>query len=133
MTNQVSINVFNMPGQLNARLEHLGRDRYHLFVNGRWTYAFYSEGKLMDAYRELKRQGHACTVVAAGEIFFYSIGSGLQLARFVTQRFGRYTAEYDRADGSLRLCWSGEQTFLSAEETRELLDVLDCLRDEIVG
>lgn len=64
--------VFNTPGQLDAQLEQLGRDRYHLFVNGRWMYAFYEASLLMDAWQEFNRQGYACTVVAAGEIFFYS-------------------------------------------------------------
>jgi hypothetical protein len=72
MTNQASMTVFNTPGQLDARLEHLATDRYHLFVNGRWTYAYYEAHVLMNAYHEFERQGHACTVVAAGEIFFYS-------------------------------------------------------------
>jgi hypothetical protein len=64
--------IFNAPEQLDARLEFLGRDRYHLFVNGRWAYAFYNPGTLMGAYREFRKQGHACTVVACGEIVFYS-------------------------------------------------------------
>ena len=80
---EASMNVlyFNMPDQLDVRLEHLGRDRYHLFINGKWMYAYYQTRPLMNAYREFKRQGHACTVVAAGEIFFYSRGSKVQLAR----------------------------------------------------
>jgi hypothetical protein len=64
--------AFFLPEQLNARLEHLGRDRYHLFVNGGWLYAFFDADVLMLAYRGYQRQGHACTVVAAGEIMFYS-------------------------------------------------------------
>lgn len=64
--------AFYLPEQLDARLEYLGRDRYHLFVNGRWLYSYYSPGHLMRAYHEFQRQGHACTVVAAGEIVFYS-------------------------------------------------------------
>lgn len=64
--------AFFLPEQLNVRLEHLGKDRYHLFVNGRWMYAFFVPDVLMRAYHEYQRQGHACTVVAAGEIVFYS-------------------------------------------------------------
>jgi len=44
-----------------------------------------------------------------------------------------YTLEFDRADGTLRVSWPGDQTLLSAEETRELLAMLDSLRDEILG
>lgn len=65
------MNAFYLPEHLNARLEFLGRDRYHLFVNGRWAYSYYRPDWLMRAYHEFQAQGHACTVVAAGEIVFY--------------------------------------------------------------
>src|SRR5260370_10571429 len=44
--------------------------------------------------------------------------------RFVTKDLGRYTAKYDTAVGSLRLSWSGDQTFLDENETRLLLAFL---------
>ena len=53
--------------------------------------------------------------------------------RFSTLYLSHHTLEFDRADGTLRVSWPGDQTLLSAEETRELLAMLDSLRDEIVG
>jgi hypothetical protein len=60
---------------LNASIEQLGRDRYHLFVNGQWLTAYGEPGELLRACRELGHQGQAVTVVAAGEIVLYSARS----------------------------------------------------------
>jgi hypothetical protein len=46
------------------------------------------------------------------------------MERFTTLPFGNYTAEYDRVDGSLRLCRSGSQTFLDQDEAQALFDFL---------
>jgi len=43
----------------------------------------------------------------------------------ITSRFGQYTAEYDRADGSLRLSWYGWQTALDQEEAQGLFNFLN--------
>ena len=79
--------AFCLPEHLTSKIEHLGADRYHLFVNGRWTYAFYSPHMLMEVYREFEHQGEACTVVAAGEIVFYcrhaELGSEARSRRLV--------------------------------------------------
>jgi hypothetical protein len=47
------------------------------------------------------------------------------MERFATLHFGNYTAEYDHADGSLRLSWSGSQTFLDKDEAQALFDFLN--------
>lgn len=50
--------------------------------------------------------------------------------RFIIEDLGRHTAEYDIWDGSLRLSWPGEQTFLSNEEVIRLQEVLAaCLKE----
>ena len=61
------------------------------------------------------------------------IPAGKDVGRFSTMYLSHYTLEFDRADGTLRVSWPGDQTLLSAEETRELLAMLDSLRDEILG
>ncbi len=49
---------------------------------------------------------------------------GTSSARFTTVDLGQHTAEYDKADDTLRLTWSGDQTFLSRTEVRRLYDML---------
>jgi hypothetical protein len=63
------------PEDLNAYIEHLGRDRYQLFVNGQWLTAYGDPGELLKAYRELGQQGQPVTVVAAGEVVLYTTRS----------------------------------------------------------
>jgi hypothetical protein len=65
--------AYYLPEHLDARLEHLASESYHLFVNGRWTYSFRTPDTLLPAYREFAQMGQACTVVAAGEIAFYCV------------------------------------------------------------
>lgn len=65
--------AYYLPEHLDARLEHLASESYHLFVNGRWTYSFRAPETLLQAYREFADQGNACSVVAAGEVAFYCV------------------------------------------------------------
>lgn len=65
--------AYYLPEHLDARLEHLATESYHLFVNRRWTYSFRSPETLMPAYHEFAQIGNACSVVAAGEIFLYCL------------------------------------------------------------
>jgi hypothetical protein len=65
--------AYYLPEHLDARIEHLARERYHLFINGRWTYSFRTPESLLSAYREFTQMGHACSVITVGEIFFYSL------------------------------------------------------------
>ena len=44
--------------------------------------------------------------------------------RFTSEYIGRYIAEHDSADDSLRLSWSGDQLFMSEDEARALLAFL---------
>ncbi len=46
------------------------------------------------------------------------------MSRFETYIIGRYTAEYDREDHTLRLSWTGSQTFLTYDESVDLLNFL---------
>lgn len=45
--------------------------------------------------------------------------------RFKIQDLGQHTAEYDRVDGTLRLSWSGAQTFLDQAEALLLRNLLN--------
>jgi len=47
--------------------------------------------------------------------------------RFAVEHIGRYIAEHDSADGSLRLSWSGGQLFMEEREGRALLVFLQNL------
>jgi hypothetical protein len=47
--------------------------------------------------------------------------------RFTVKHIGRYVAEHDRADNSLRLSWSGDQLFMDEREVRALLSFLQHL------
>ncbi len=47
--------------------------------------------------------------------------------RFTSEYIGRYIAEHDSVDNSLRLSWSGDQLFLSEDEARALLAFLQHL------
>jgi hypothetical protein len=47
--------------------------------------------------------------------------------RFTSECIGRYSAEHDSADNSLRLSWSGDQLFMSEDEARVLLAFLQQL------
>jgi hypothetical protein len=47
--------------------------------------------------------------------------------RFTSEDIGRYIAEHDSADNSLRLSWSGDQIFMSEDEARALLAFLQQL------
>lgn len=67
--------AFTQQEDLNARITDLTKDRYHLFLNGQWLTAYGDPGELLQAYRDFRRQGQACTVVAAGEIILYSARS----------------------------------------------------------
>ena len=51
----------------------------------------------------------------------------MQQGRFTIEHLGRYIAEYDNADNSLRLSWSGDQLFMSEDEARALLAFLQQL------
>src|SRR5438270_11541269 len=55
------------------------------------------------------------------------IPAGKDDGRFSICYLANHTLEFDRADGTLRISGSGGQTFLSAEENRELLGMLDSL------
>ncbi len=66
-------------------------------------------------------------------LFPSHIPVGKDDGRFSTMYLSHHTLEFDRANGTLRVSWPGEQTFFSAEETRELLHMLENLRDEIMG
>lgn len=80
-TNAVYLTAFFLPEHLNARLQFLATDSFHLFVNGHWLYTYRLPEHLLQAYHEFERQGQACTVVAAGEIFFYCRRAGEHEAR----------------------------------------------------
>ncbi len=47
--------------------------------------------------------------------------------RFTSEDLGRYIAEQDSVDNSLRLSWSGDQLFMSEDEARVLLSFLQRL------
>ncbi len=47
--------------------------------------------------------------------------------RFTVEHIGRYIAEHDSADNSLRLSWSGDQLFMGEREVRALLSFLQNL------
>ena len=47
--------------------------------------------------------------------------------RFTVEAIGRYIAEHDSADNSLRLSWSGDQLFMDEGEVRALLSFLQNL------
>ena len=47
--------------------------------------------------------------------------------RFTSEDIGRYIAEHDSVDNSLRLSWSGDQLFMSEDEARALLAFLQQL------
>ena len=47
--------------------------------------------------------------------------------RFTIDYIGRYIAEHDRADDSLRLSWCGNQLFMDEREARALLSFLQNL------
>ncbi len=51
----------------------------------------------------------------------------MQQGRFIIEQLGRYIAEHDKADNSLRLSWSGDQLFMSEDEARALLAFLQQL------
>lgn len=72
---RTSLVAFIRPEDLNACIADLTKDRYHLFLNGRWIAVYNDSGELLQAYRQFARQGQACTVVAAGEIILYSVRS----------------------------------------------------------
>jgi len=65
------------PEDLNACIEHLGRDHYHLFVNGQWVTAYGDPGDLLKACREFGQQEQAVTVVAVGQIVLYTARSAV--------------------------------------------------------
>ncbi len=71
MNQQGTLPEYRKPEQLNCTLEFLGDDRYHLFVNGNWLYSFSDAGVAYDCYRDYRKFGHACTVLAGQEIAFY--------------------------------------------------------------
>jgi hypothetical protein len=48
-------------------------------------------------------------------------------ARFTVEIIGRYIAEHDSADNSLRLSWCGDQLFMDEREGRALLSFLQNL------
>ncbi len=47
--------------------------------------------------------------------------------RFTVENIGRYIAEHDSADNSLRLSWSGDQLFMEEREVCALLSFLQIL------
>ena len=47
--------------------------------------------------------------------------------QFTVENIGRYIAEHDSADNSLRLSWSGDQLFMEEREVRALLSFLQNL------
>lgn len=47
--------------------------------------------------------------------------------RFTVETIGRYIAEHDSVDNSLRLSWSGDQLFMEEREVRALLAFLQNL------
>ena len=51
----------------------------------------------------------------------------LDTKRFTSEYIGRYIAEHDSVDNSLRLSWSGDQLFMSEDEARALLAFLQQL------
>jgi hypothetical protein len=65
--------AYYLPEHLDAHLEHLSSESFHLFVNGRWTYSFRAPENLLQSYREFAQLGNACSVVVAGEIVFYCL------------------------------------------------------------
>ena len=60
------------PEDLNACIEHLGREGYHLFINGQWVTAYGDPAELLKACREFCQQEQAVTVVAAGQTVLYT-------------------------------------------------------------
>ena len=42
---------------LNARIDFLGREGYHLFINGQWFTTYDDPGELLKACRKLGQQG----------------------------------------------------------------------------
>ncbi|MEO8955772.1 MAG: hypothetical protein ABI396_02295 [Ktedonobacteraceae bacterium] len=71
MSQQGTLTEYRKPEHLNCQLEYLGVDRYHLFVNGNWLYSFSDAGVAYDSYRDYRKFGYACTVLAGQEIAFY--------------------------------------------------------------
>lgn len=62
--------VYSLSEQLHPPIEFLPANRYHLFVDGRWTDSFRTPDELMQSFRTFN-QAHACTVVTGGEVDFY--------------------------------------------------------------
>ena len=72
MNSTTTRNVYSLPEHLQPPIEFLPANRYHLFVDGRWTDSFRTPDDLMPSYRAFASQAHACTVVTGGEVNFYS-------------------------------------------------------------